>query len=84
MIKIDLDDTFDAKSASEDLTRFTFHSELKDNTIVELHVLICEHPDPFLPGVFNLAFGPIGDDNEIDDKINLRHKNVNKVQGNYY
>lgn len=79
MIKIDLDDTFDVTTVSEDLTRFTFNSELKDYSVVELHVLISEHPDPLLPGVHNLAFGPLGDDNEIDDKINLRHQNVNKV-----
>lgn len=79
MVKIDLDDTFDASSASEDLTRFTFSSDLIDGTVVHLHVLISEHPDPLLPGVYNLAFGPLGDDNDIDDKIILRHRNVNKV-----
>ena len=79
MIKIDLDDTFDATTASEDLKRFTFNSELKDGNVIELHVLISEHPDPLLPDVFNLAFGPLGNDNEIDDKITVRHKNVNKV-----
>ncbi|MEE4000834.1 hypothetical protein V1T75_10830 [Tenacibaculum sp. FZY0031] len=79
MIKIDLDDTFDANSASEDLSRFTFNSELKNEAIVELHVLISKHPDPLLPDVYNLAFGPLGDDNEIDDEIILSHRNVNKV-----
>jgi hypothetical protein len=79
MIKINLDDTLDANSVSEDLTRFTFNSELRDGNVVELHVLISEHPDPLLPGVYNLAFGPLRKDNEIDDKITLRHKNVNKV-----
>jgi len=79
MIRIDLDDTFDATTASEDLKRFTFNSELKDNTNLELHVLISEHPDPLLPNVFNLAFGPLGEDNEIDDAIAVRHKNINKV-----
>lgn len=79
MIKVDLDDTFDATSASENLKRFTFYTELKDNTNLELHVLISEHPDPLLPNVFNLAFGPLGKDNKIDDKIAVRHKNINKV-----
>ncbi len=79
MIKIDLNDTFKATSVSKDLKRFTFNSELLDKSIVELHVLINEHPDKLLPGVFNLAFGPIGTNGEIDDKIKLRHKNGNKV-----
>lgn len=79
MIKIDLDDTFEANTVSEDLKRFTFTSELKDNTTIELHVLINEHPDHLLPNVFNLAFGPLDESNKIDDKIILCHKNVNKV-----
>lgn len=79
MIKINLDDTFDALTVSEDLKRFTFNSELNDNTNLELHVLISEHPDPLLPNVFNLAFGPLGADNEIDDIISVRHRNINKV-----
>lgn len=79
MIKIDLDDTFEALTASEDLKRFTFNSELIDNTHLELHVLISEHPDPLLLDVYNLAFGPPGKDNEIDDDIAVCHKNLNKV-----
>lgn len=79
MIKIDLDDTFDAITASEDLKKFTFNTELKDDTELELHVLISEHPDPLLPNVFNLAFGPLNEDNEINDAIAIPHKNINKV-----
>jgi hypothetical protein len=79
MIKIDLDDTYDAVSASEDFKRFTFISPLKDSTNLEMHVLISDHPDPFLPNVFNLAFGPLGDDNEINDSIAVPHHNINKV-----
>ena len=32
-----------------------------------------------MPNVFNLAFGPLGNDNKIDDKIRVSHKNLNKV-----
>lgn len=79
MIKIDLTDTFEATSVSKDLKKFTFNSELKDDSIIELHVLISQHPDLLLPDVFNLAFGPLNKKQEIDDKINLKHKNINKV-----
>lgn len=79
MIKIDLNDTFEATSVSQNLKIFTFNSELKNKTIVELHVLITKHPDNLLPNVFNLAFGPIDENGEIDDNIILKHENVNKV-----
>ncbi len=67
MITINLDDTFDATSVSEDLTHFTFNSELIDGSNIELHVVISEHPDAYLPDVFNLAFGALDGDGEIDD-----------------
>lgn len=79
MIKIDLENTYDATSVSEDFKKFTFNSILKNQDIAELHVLISEHPDELLPGVFNLAFGPLGEDGEIDDNIALKHQNVNVV-----
>lgn len=79
MIKIDLNDTFDAIKVDEGLRHFTFNSILKNDDSVEIHVIITEHPDPLLPNVFNLGFGPLGDDGEINDQINLKHKNVSKV-----
>jgi|SRR5690606_36573657 len=79
MIKIDLYDTFDVINASDDLKSFSFNSELKDDTSLKLHVKLSEHPDPFLPNVFNLAFGPTGKDNIIDDTIVVGHKNLSKV-----
>lgn len=79
MIKIDLDNTYDATSVSEDFKEITFNSFLKTGKSIELHVCITEHPDPMLPMVYNLAFGPMGNNNEIDDQIVLSHQNVNKV-----
>lgn len=79
MIKIDLDDTFHPKTVNKDLTKFTFESQLTDKSVIELHVKISNHSDPLLKGVFNLAFGPLGKNGEIDDEIQLKHKNGNKV-----
>jgi len=79
MIKINLNDTYEASFVSSDLKKFTFYSELKDDTQIDLEVVITEHPDPFLADVFNLAFGSIKQDGGIDDGAILKHKNVNKV-----
>jgi hypothetical protein len=79
MILLNLEDTFEPLSVSEDLTRYVFNSELNNNDIVELHVHINKHSDPLLPNVYNLGFGPIGVNGEIDDVIKLNHSNINKV-----
>lgn len=49
MIKINLNETYEATSATGDLKRFTFNSELTDNTIIELHVSITQHPILYYP-----------------------------------
>lgn len=79
MIKVDLENTYDATYVSEDFKEYSFNSPLNDEEVVELHVLITEHPDELLPGVFNLAFGPIGNDGGIDDTIKVKHQNVGMV-----
>ncbi|SEO04869.1 hypothetical protein SAMN05216436_1303 [bacterium A37T11] len=79
MIKIDLSNTLEPLFVNREFTEFIFLSELIDGSSKELHVLISEHPDPLLPNVYNLAFGPLGDDGEIDDQAIISHKNVNIV-----
>lgn len=79
MIKIDLEDTTEPQFVNDDLTRFTFNSILKNDEEVELHVHINKHSDPLLPNVYNLGFGPLGEDAAIDDTIKLNHSNINKV-----
>lgn len=79
MITIDLEDTYAPHYVSEDLMTFTFTSILSDATAIELYVLIREHPDPLLSGVYNLSFGPLGENDQIDDEIILNHQNINRV-----
>lgn len=79
MVKINLENTYDAKSVSENLDYFIFDSELKNGDYVELHVLITEHPDEYLKNVFNLGFGPLDSNGEIDDKCKLKHKDTSKL-----
>ena len=44
-----------------------------------LGIKINTESQAFLPDVFNLAFGPLNENKEIDDKIKLHHKNHSKV-----
>jgi hypothetical protein len=42
-------------------------------------VKVSPHPDPFLPDVFNLGFGPPGGPNDFQDNVRIRHADVGKV-----
>jgi hypothetical protein len=79
MIKINLENTYSPFYISEDLKTFIFQSELKDGTFADIHVSIFQHPDGFLSNVYNLGFGPLNANCRIDDKIKLKHIDVNKV-----
>jgi len=79
MIRINFNDIYEPDFISNNLQNFTFRSELKNNIKIELKVIISEHPDKYLPNVFNLAFGPLNEKGDINDDVKLKHKNVNKV-----
>ncbi|KFF07849.1 DUF6934 family protein [Chryseobacterium luteum] len=79
MIKINLEDTYEPISISDDLTEFIFHSELNSGESKDLYVRFYDYEDPFLPNVYNLAYGPLDEHGKIDDTIKLQHKNINKL-----
>lgn len=78
-VPIDLNNTVEPVFVNNDFTEFIFRSRLVDGADKEMHVLFSKHPDPLLPNVYNLAFGPIGGDGEIDDQVVVRHKDINLV-----
>ena len=79
MIKINLEDTYVPRYVSDDFDYFIFDSELNNGEAVELHVSIDQHPDEYLPNVFNLAFGPPDISGAINDKFKAKHKDTNKL-----
>ena len=79
MIQINLEDTYTPTFVSKDFKKFIFQSQLNDETFIDIHVRISQHPDIFLSDVYNLGFGPLKANQEIDDQIKLKHLNVNKV-----
>ena len=78
-VKIDFDNTYDFDAISSNLKIGTFRTELADGTDVPLRVEIATEPHRLLPYVYNLAFGPLNENGEIDDKIQLKHKDYSKV-----
>lgn len=79
MIKINLENTFEATYVSSNFDQYVFESELKNNKIIQLKVKFTNIVDSLLPNVFNLAFGPFDSAGKIDDSINLKHRDSNKV-----
>lgn len=79
MIKINLDDTFIPSYSSDDFKSFIFESTLTDNSTISLHVEIKNLGEVLLPDVYNLAFGPLNENGEIDDLKKLKHQQTNKV-----
>lgn len=78
-LKIDFDDTYDIENISSDLREFQFNTEVAGGGLVTLTVKIFNNYSPFIPEVYNLAFGPLKEDGEIDDKCAIEHKNYEKA-----
>jgi hypothetical protein len=79
MIKIDFNNTYDPIEVKEDLTSMLFYSELKNEDNILLKVSIKELNYSLLPNVYNLSFGTIDENNRINDKVKLHHKDSDKV-----
>lgn len=79
MINIDLNHTYEAKSVSKNFKNFSFNSILNNGEEVEIHVFISTPTHTLLPNLYNLSFGPLDKNGEINYKAKLNHKNTNKV-----
>ncbi|MES1249048.1 MAG: hypothetical protein ABUL46_00110 [Chitinophaga rupis] len=78
-VKIDFDNLYKVETISEDLKISTFQTELADGSFVPLKVEISNEAHELLPNVYNLAFGPMNQKGQIDDKAQLTHKDYSKV-----
>jgi hypothetical protein len=79
MIKINFEDTYEPIKVGEDLSFMTFYSEVKNAQKVLLKIEISSLGDPLLPNVFNMAFGPLNENGDIDDSAKVNHQNNDKV-----
>ncbi len=79
MRKINFEETYPAKYVSGDLSYMLFDSADQHGKPVEIKIHISPHPDPLLPKVFNLGFGPPLSDGTIDDTTRINHQDLDKV-----
>lgn len=78
-VKINFEDCYDIETLTSDLSLSKFNTVLKNSDQISLGIQISNTVHPYLPEVYNLAFGPLMDHNKIDDKIKLQHSNHSKV-----
>jgi hypothetical protein len=78
-IKIDFDDRYPVKTLYHNSLLTTFDTVLKNGDVVPIGINISDEPHPLIPNVYNLGFGPLGLNNEIDDKIKLYHQNHSRL-----
>lgn len=56
-----------------------FETELIDGSFTRLSIKISSEEHPLMADVYNLAFGPMNNLDQIDDKIKLTHKDHSRV-----
>ena len=78
-VKINFDDCYNIETLTSDLSLSKFNTVLKNGYQIPLGIQISNTVHPYLQEVYNLAFGPLTDDNKIDDKVKLQHNNHSKV-----
>jgi hypothetical protein len=78
-VKINFEDCYEIETLSNDLSLSKFNTVLKNGREITLGIQISNTVHPYLPEVYNLAFGPLNEFNQIDDKAKLHHKNHSKV-----
>jgi hypothetical protein len=78
-IHINFEETYQPLTLSDDLMEMTFASQLTGGESVQLVVQITPHPDPLLPDVYNLGFGPPDGKGGFDDNVRLKHVDIDKV-----
>ncbi len=78
-VKINFEDCYEIETLSSDLSLSRFNTILKTGEQVPLGIQISNTVHPYLPEVYNLAFGPLIEENRIDDKAKMHHENHSKV-----
>lgn len=78
-VTINFENTYPPTYIAADFSQMRFISRQRDGSQAELLVAIKQHPDPELPNVFNLGFGPPDGDGNFQDDVKLRHMDNDKV-----
>lgn len=78
-VKINFDERYQITDISDDLSSYSFTTVLHDGSSAALAVQINGASHHLMPDVYNLAFGPLNEKGEIDDKAKLQHADHSKV-----
>lgn len=78
-VKIDFDECYEFEDISDNLSAYSFTTVLKDGSNAILSVQINGQRHHLMPDVYNLAFGPLNENGEIDDTVKLKHRDHSKV-----
>ena len=78
-IKLNFGDCYPMQASTDNHSKITFNTVLHTGDLVPISIRISEEMHPLIPNAYNLAFGPIGHDDQIDDNIKLRHQNHSKL-----
>jgi hypothetical protein len=77
-IKIDFEKRYDVQPVN-DLNYSVFDTELITGETTRLGIKISSDEHPLMRDVYNLAFGPVNADHQIDDQAKLTHLDHSKV-----
>ena len=78
-VKIDFEKTIGFTEISEDLRIAAFPTAIISGDTLALKIEISNEAHELLPNVYNLAFGPIDKQGQIDDRAELPHKDYSRV-----
>jgi hypothetical protein len=78
-IVINFEDFYEPETLEEDITGMTFLAPQKKGPDQLLLVKIEALGNPFLPGVYNLGFGPPDGKGSFIDNVRLKHADPDKV-----
>lgn len=78
-IKLDITNCYPIEMVTEDFTLSTFKGKLKNGEDIPIGIRVSDKEHPLLFDVYNLAFGPLTSDKQIDDKAKLPHLDHSKL-----
>lgn len=79
LLKINFDNVYDVAPTANVLNTSTFTTELADGSTIPLHIEISNEAHELKPDLFNLAFGPLDQKGDLNDWVQLEHRDHSKV-----
>jgi Family of unknown function (DUF6934) len=78
-LKLNFNDCYETEILKPDFSLCCFETCLKDGNTAKIGIHIPGTVHPLIPDVYNLSFGPINSNGEIDDRVKLNHQHHSRV-----